>query len=128
MGINTLEYAKLFQDTLDTEAVRESCTGWMDVNAGSVQYNGGNEVKIPKMSVQGLGDYDRDSGYATGAITMSWETHTMTQDRARKFQIDEMDVDETNFILTAATVMGEFQRQAVIPEIDASPMLKRSVC
>jgi len=30
-----------------------------------------------------------------------------------------MDVDETNFVATAANVMGEFQRTKVIPEIDA---------
>ena len=33
--------------------------------------------------------------------------------------IDRMDVDETNFVATAANVMGEFQRTKVIPEIDA---------
>lgn len=43
----------------------------------------------------------------------------MTQDRGRSFSFDENAVDETNFVLTAATVMGEFQRTKVIPEIDA---------
>lgn len=35
------------------------------------------------------------------------------------FQLDPMDVDENNFVTTAAAVMGEFQRTFVIPEIDA---------
>ena len=30
-----------------------------------------------------------------------------------------MDVDESNFIPTAAAIMAEFQRTQVIPEIDA---------
>ena len=30
-----------------------------------------------------------------------------------------MDVDETNFVAAAGTVMGEFQRLQVIPEVDA---------
>lgn len=47
-------------------AVREAVTGWMEANAGKVKYTGGAEVKIPKMSVQGLGDYDRDNGYLMG--------------------------------------------------------------
>ena len=119
MAINTLVYAQILQSTLDKEAVRDACTGWMDVNAGQVKYTGGNEIKIPKMSVQGLGDYDRDTGYPQGSVTLTWETRTMTQDRGRKFQLDAMDVDETNFIATAAAVMGEFQRTEVIPEIDA---------
>ena len=48
----------------------------------------------------------------------------MTQDRGRKFQLDSMDVDETNFVTTASSVMGEFQRTKVIPEIDAYRLSK----
>ena len=66
MAINTLATATLFQKTLDKAAVREAVTGWMDANAGQVIYNGGAEVKIPKMSVQGMGNYDRDAGYQIG--------------------------------------------------------------
>lgn len=60
MAINTLAAATLFMTMLDKVAVQEATTGWMDANAGRVIYNGGNEVKIPKMSLQGMGDYDRD--------------------------------------------------------------------
>lgn len=119
MAINTLETATLFQKTLDLLAVREMTTGWMDKNAGQVIYTGGAEVKIPKLALQGLGDYDRDNGYVQGAITFGYETRTMTQDRGRKFLLDAMDVDETSFVVTASTVMGEFQRVHVVPEIDA---------
>ena len=63
MAINTLAAATLFMTMLDKVAVQEATTGWMDANAGRVIYNGGNEVKIPKMSLQGMGDYDRDNGY-----------------------------------------------------------------
>ncbi len=43
----------------------------------------------------------------------------MTQDRGRKFLLDAMDVNETNFVASAGTVMGEFQRLHVAPEVDA---------
>ena len=119
MAINTLATATLFQNTLDKVAVREAVTGWMDANAGQVIYNGGSEVKIPKMSVQGLGDYDRDNGYQQGGVTLEYETRKMTQDRGRKFQLDPIDINENNFVTTAAAVMGEFQRTFVVPEIDA---------
>lgn len=119
MAINTLATETLFQRTLDKLAVQEAVTGWMDANAGQVIYNGGKEVKIPKLSVQGLADYDRDNGYVQGGATLAYETLTMTQDRGRKFQLDAMDIDETGFVATAASVMGEFQRVHVIPEIDA---------
>ena len=119
MPINTLATADIFMRTLDKIAVREAVTGWMDGNSGQVIYNGGATVKIPKMTVQGLGTYDRDNGYAQGSVGLTYETLTMTQDRGRKFHLDAMDVDETNFVATASAVMGEFQRVYVIPEIDA---------
>lgn len=119
MAINTLATATLFQNTLDKVAIQEMTTGWMDANAGQVIYNGGAEVKIPKMSVDGLGDYDRDEGYTQGGVTLEYETRKMTQDRGRKFQLDPMDINENNFVTTAASVMGEFQRVHVVPEIDA---------
>lgn len=119
MAINTLATATLFQNTLDKVAIQDAVTGWMDGNAGQVIYNGGAEVKIPKMTVQGMADYDRDDGYVQGGVTLTYETRTMTQDRGRKFQLDPMDINENNFVSTAAAVMGEFQRMFVIPEIDA---------
>lgn len=119
MAINTLAAATIFMQQLDQIAVQDAVTGWMDANSGQVQYNGGKEVKIPKMTVQGLGTYDRDTGYVQGGVTLSYETREMTQDRGRKFQLDPMDINESNFIPTAAAVMAEFQRTYVIPEIDA---------
>ena len=119
MPINTLATAQIFMQSLDQMAVRESATGWMDANAGQVIYHGGATVKVPKLSVQGLGTYDRDNGYAQGSVGLSYESLTLTQDRGRKFHLDAMDVDETNFVATAGNVMAEFQRAYVIPEIDA---------
>lgn len=124
MPINTLATATIFQQQLDLMAVREALTGWMDANAGQVKYNGGAEVKIPKISLQGLGDYDRDDGYTRGAVTLAYETRSLTQDRGRKFELDEMDVDETNFVASAGNVMGVFQREHVIPEVDAYRLSK----
>ncbi|GLB31089.1 hypothetical protein LAD12857_30120 [Lacrimispora amygdalina] len=106
MAINTLATATLFQNTLDKVAIQEAVTGWMDSNAGQVIYNGGSEVKIPKMEVQGMGDYDRDNGYQQGSVTLTYETRSMIQDRGRKFQLDPMDINENNFVTTAAAVMG----------------------
>ena len=59
---NTVEYAKVFQSELDRQICEGATSGWMEDNAGQVIYNGGKEIKLPKMSLQGLGDYDRDEG------------------------------------------------------------------
>lgn len=116
---NTIAYATLFQQALDKAAVAKLTSGWMDANAGQVIYNGGKEVKIPKMNMDGLGDYDRTNGFTQGAITLEYETKTMTQDRGRTFTLDSMDVNESNFVANATNAMGQFQAIKVVPEIDA---------
>ena len=119
MAINTLEYAKVFMAALDAQIMESATTGWMEENAAQVRFTGGNEVKIPKLSMSGLGNYDRDNGFQQGSVSLSYETKKMSQDRGRTFQLDAMDVDETNFSTAAGNIMGEFQRTKVIPEIDA---------
>ncbi len=116
---NTIGYASIFQPELDRQMVAEASSGWMEVNAAMVRYNGGSEVKVPSIVMDGLGDYNRDTGFVKGSVTLSWETHPLTQDRGRTFSIDAMDVDESNFVATAGAVMGEFQRTKVAPEVDA---------
>jgi len=117
--MNTLACAKIFQQALDEQIAVESTTGWMEANAGQVQYNGGDEIKIPMMSTDGLGDYDRKEGYVDGAVTLTYQTLKLTQDRGRAFMLDAMDVNESNFIANATAVMRDFQKYQVIPEIDS---------
>lgn len=119
MAINTLEYAKIFQGSLDTQMLAGATSGWMETNATQVKYNGGDEVKMPEITTAGLAKYDRDNGFVRGAVTLKFGTYKLTQDRGRTFSLDAMDVDETNFVMAAGNVMGEFQRLQVIPEVDA---------
>ena len=116
---NSINYADIFQSVLDAQMVQESKTGWMDENAGRVIYNGGKTVKIPKLTMTGLGDYSRSTGYPEGSVNLSYESFTMTQDRGAQFLLDQMDVDETNFAATAVSTLAEFQRTWVVPEVDA---------
>lgn len=116
---NVIEYAKVFQTELDTQMVTGATSGWMELNSALVKYNGGNEVKIPKVVMDGMADYDRENGFVKGSVSLSYETHALSQDRGRTFNLDAMDVDESNFVINAGSVLGEFQRTKVIPEVDA---------
>ena len=119
MAINTLEMAKIFQQSLDKQMGIEATSGWMESNAVNVKYNGGDTVRMPRISTTGMARYDRDNGFNQGAVTLTYDDYKLTQDRGRTFHLDSMDVDESNFIATAGNVMGEFQRLQVIPEVDA---------
>ena len=120
MAANTIGYAQIFQPLLDEQMLLELTTGWMEANSDMVQYNGGNTLRLPKIAMTGLGDYNRATGYPTsGAVALEWETHTFDKDRAQKFLLDSMDVNESNFVATASNVMAQFQRTKVAPEIDA---------
>lgn len=119
MAINTLQYSQQFQTVLDAQMLASATSAFMEANAGQVKYDGGDTVYIPEISMQGLAKYDRDEGFNQGSVTLKFNPYKMTQDRGRTFQLDSMDVNETNFVATSGTVMGEFQRTQVIPEIDS---------
>lgn len=116
---NLIETATIFQSELDKAAVATATSGWMEPNAKLVQYDGGADVKIPVMDMDGLADYDDSTGFVDGSISLRWQTKTMTMDRGRRFVLPEKQVPESKFVVTASSVMGEFQRTKVVPEIDA---------
>lgn len=117
--INDLKFVDILQKGLDKSSIIHATSGWMEENAKDVEYRGGKEIKIPIMGVDGMGDYDRDHGYDQGSVSLTYETMKMTQDRGKTFSIDAMDLDETHFFTQASEVMATFQRERVIPEIDA---------
>lgn len=119
MALNTIELAAVFQSELDTKMVADSSTGWMELNDKLVKYNGGNEIKIADITMDGLGNYDREKGFPAGGVNLKFSTYTMTQDRGRTFTLDAMDVNESNFILMAGQVLKIFQNTKVIPEVDS---------
>lgn len=77
-----------------------------------------NVVKVNKLDMDGLADYDRQTGYATGSIISAWETWVFKNDRGRRFNLDKMDNLET-LGLTFLNMAGQFLKQKVIPEKDA---------
>lgn len=77
-----------------------------------------NEIIIPKIDMDALGDYDRNSGYTNGDVTMTNETVKFNYERGRMFTIDAMDDEETAG-LAYGRLASEFIRTKVAPEGDA---------
>ncbi len=77
-----------------------------------------NEIIIPKLSMDGLADYSRSSGYVSGDVSFTNETAVFNYDRGRKFSVDNMDNEETAG-LAFGKLAAEFVRTKVVPEMDA---------
>ncbi len=77
-----------------------------------------NEISYPQISVTGLGDYDRNSGYTQGNVDLVWKTTQFNYDRGTKISVDVMD-DEETFNLSFGKAGAELMRTKVAPEADA---------
>lgn len=82
-----------------------------------------NEILIPKMSMSGLADYDKQTGYALGDVTLDYETKKCDYDRGRMFTVDAMDNIESAGI-AFGRLSGEFLRTQVVPELDTWRLAK----
>ena len=122
--INSLEFQSKLTGELDKALVQEAQTSFFADNALRSKFVGARTVLIPDVDMQGLGNYDRDDGFVTGALTVSSESYTMAMDRGRSFQLDREDNDETGIANLAGQVMGEFVRTRVVPEMDAYVLSK----
>lgn len=119
MAVNSIENRTLFMEMCDQQLIEGATSGWMEANAGQVKYTGGDTVKIPTISTTGLGNYNRSAGFPRGGVSVEYQSKTMTQDRGTSFLIDRIEVDESGFIATASSAAAIFQREHVIPEVDA---------
>ena len=122
--INSLEFQSKLTGELDKALVQEAQTSFFADNALRSKFVGARTVLIPDVDMEGLGNYDRDDGFVTGALTVSSESYTMAMDRGRSFQLDREDNDETGIANLAGQVMGEFVRTRVVPELDAYVLSK----
>ncbi|MBR6509412.1 MAG: hypothetical protein IKT38_02260 [Clostridia bacterium] len=124
MAINSIENAVRYSDELDKMFEQKSAVGFFADNAMATKFVGAKTVIIPDIDFQGLADYDREAGFARGAITVSNGSYTMQMDRARSLQIDREDMSETGIANLAGKILGEYVRTKVVPECDAYVLSK----
>ena len=95
MPSNNIAFARNYTSVIDEVYQRASVSGCL--NSGRRMVRAGHnakEILIPKISVTGLGNYTRNVGYKTGAITYEFETKTFNYDRGIRLFADVMDVEE----------------------------------
>ena len=116
---NTIALAKNYTDMLDEVYKLASTTNEFTSGEDMVR-QGANakEILVPKMSMDGLKDYDRNAGYKSGNVKLEWETKAFNYDRGTKFSVDWADNEET-INLAFGRLGAEFVRTQVAPESDA---------
>lgn len=124
MSINSIENATRYSNELDKMFEQKSAVGFFADNALATKFVGAKTVIIPDIDFQGLANYDRDAGFARGAINVSNTSYTMAMDRARSLQIDREDMSETGIANLAGKILGEYVRTKVVPECDAYVLSK----
>ncbi len=122
----SMDYNVALTDRLDKAVVQRAQTGFFADNNLRGKFIGKKTVAIPEMGLQGLGDYDRETGFAKGTVTVDATPFTLQMDRGRSFQIDREDADESGIADLAGQVCAEFVRTQVIPEVDAYVLSKLS--
>ena len=114
---------------LDEVYCAESLTGDLRTSNDLVRAGANaKEIMIPKIKVDGLGDYDRSSGYTSSAVTLEWETVAFDYDRGTKITVDAMDNDEANGVGPFVRAGSELERLHVAPEGDAYTFAKVVQC
>ena len=116
---NSIQLAKVYTNLLDEVYKQSALTAVLESDASLARQGANaNEIIIPKLSMSGLADYKRNSGYVNGDVTLNWETVQFNYERGRMFQVDDMDNEETQNI-AFGRLAGEFIRTKVVPELDA---------
>ena len=116
---NNIQLAKIYTNLLDEVYQQNALTAVLESDASLARAGANaNEIVIPKISMDGLADYSRNSGYVNGDVNLTWETVKFNYERGRAFTVDDMDNEETQN-LAFGRLAGEFIRTKVIPELDA---------
>lgn len=116
---NSIALSKVYTNLLDEVYQQAALTAVLESDASLARAGANaNEIVIPKLSMDGLADYSRNSGYVDGDVSLVWETTKFNYERGRAFTVDDMDNEESQNI-AFGRLAGEFIRTKVVPELDA---------
>ena len=115
---NSIALASKYLPILDEIYKAGSKTAILDTLAEQIRFDGAKIAYLYGADPVGLSAYSRNAGFVPGDVDGAWQPYEITQDRGRSFMVDVMDNDET-LGMAFGTLLGEFERTEVIPEIDA---------
>ena len=123
--MNNIELATIYLPLLDEVYKAEAKTSILDGDETTVKKTGAGEIKVAKLDMDALGDFDRKSGYTKGSTKFVWETIKYDKERSQDLRIDRLDNQEA-LGMPFAKLSSEFLRTKVLPETDAARIAKIS--
>lgn len=121
--MNNIELSTIYLPKLDEVYKNEAKTSILDGDETTVQKGLNGEIKVAKLDMDGLGDFDRKSGYTKGSTKFVWETVKYDKERSQDLRIDRLDNQEA-LGMPFAKLSSEFVRTKVVPETDAARIAK----
>lgn len=116
MAVN---YAELYQQALQQRFAQglSFVELYNTPNNQSIRWVNAKTVQIPRISVGGYTDVDRDvMGNYTRRVDNDYETKTLQHDREFRTLVDPQDVDESNMALSIANITRVFNDEQKIPK------------
>ncbi|WP_312667428.1 hypothetical protein [Tissierella praeacuta] len=113
----SINYAERFERQIEQQFARELTSADLATNR---RYNfiDAQTIKVPTVTLSGYKDHARDGSKNRGTVGNTYQAFSLTHDRDIEFFVDEMDVDETNQVLSAANITAVFNQEQAIPELD----------
>lgn len=116
-----VNYAELYQQALQQRFAQglSFVELYNTSNNQNIRWVNAKTVQIPRISVGGYTDVDRDvMGNYTRRVDNDYETKTLEHDREFRTLVDPQDVDESNMALSIANITRVFNDEEKIPEMD----------
>jgi hypothetical protein len=114
---NSIALAQQYLNVLDEVYTKSITTMDLEIPTTDIRNtNNAQTIQIQSLALDGLSDYNRNTGYSSGSATLTWEDYVLSKDRAKRFNLDQMDSSEA--MLGIAKLAGEFVRTQVVPEVD----------
>lgn len=121
--MNNVELSTVYLPLLDEVYKNEVKTSVLDGDQATVRKGQNGEIKVAKLDMDGLGDFDRNTGYTEGSSKLTWETIKYDKERSQKLKVDRLDAEESLGIMVGK-LSSEFLRTKVAPETDAARISK----
>lgn len=121
--MNNIELSKVYLPILDEVYKNGLATSILEGDPTLVEKGQNGEIKIAKLDMDALGDFDRNTGYTQGSTKLTWETVKYDKERSQKLKVDRLDNEESLGVVFTK-LATEFIRTKVIPETDAARFSK----